>query len=382
MLFLCGFNRSAPISRNHPPAIMLKRSEPRTDVDGTDHVVVYPTIGQLVDGGTSWRIDICGTLYEAGSESRQKRVLLNLLQRAAKVKPNPTEHELFESRIREFIAPTERGKRVALRVGDRVHYLQQKTKRNGRFMGTVKLSAHELNELRVSGDLSGGVLKLHVLSRDGSESKYSVHVHLLDDEGVSVVSDIDDTIKVTNVHSRRLLLESTFLREFESVAGMAALYRQWAAQGAAFHYVSSSPWQLYSPLAKMCDAEGFPWGSFHLRSFRLRDHMLRRFFLIRRKGKAKVIRHLLKTFRRRRFVFVGDSGESDAEIYARLARKFPAQVAGIFIRRLDERPLSSERAAKVFRGLDETIIQTFRCPSELPFDLFPLAHVQPVLVGG
>ena len=91
---------------------MLKQFESRTDVEASDHVVVYPTIGHSVDGGASWRIDVFGTVYEAGSESRQKRMLLRLLQRAAKVRPAETQHELFESRIREFIAPTERWKRV------------------------------------------------------------------------------------------------------------------------------------------------------------------------------------------------------------------------------------------------------------------------------
>lgn len=361
---------------------MPKRVEYRTDLEASDQVVVYPTIGHLVDNGATWRIDISGTVYQAGSESRRTRMLLNLLQRAAKVQPTAAEQELFESRIRKFIAPTERGKQVALRVGDRVYQLQQRTKRNGRFAGTVKLSAHELDELRASGDLCGGVLKLHVLSRDGSESKFFVHAHLLHDEGVSVVSDIDDTIKVTNVHSRRLLLERTFLREFESIDGMSTLYRQWAEQGAAFHYVSSSPWQLYTPLAEMCDASHFPWGSFHLRSFRLRDHMLRRWLLIRRKGKAKVIHSLLKTYPRRRFIFVGDSGEADAEMYGRLARKCPRQVAAIYIRLLDVRPLHEERAAKAFRGLPESGIRLFHSPDELPTDLTRIASADSLLVGG
>jgi Phosphatidate phosphatase APP1, catalytic domain len=356
-------------------ALMIKQVEPRTDVEASDHVVVYPTIGHSVDGGASWRIDFFGTVYEAGSESRRKRLLLQLLQKAAKVQPTEAERMLFESRIRAFIAPTERGKRVALRVGERVYDLQRRTKRNGRFGGTVRLSARELDELRASGDLSGGVLKLQVLSRDGSESKCSVHAHLLHDQGISIVSDIDDTIKVTNVHSRRLMLQTTFLKKFESISGMSPLYRQWSEQGAAFHYVSSSPWQLYSPLAELCDTGEFPWGSFHLRSFRLRDHMLRRLLLIRRKGKAKVIHNLLKKFPRRRFVLVGDSGESDTEMYGRLARKRPGQVAAIYIRVLDERPLDEERTDKAFHGLNGTDIRLFRCPSELPAELDDVACV-------
>lgn len=361
---------------------MLNHIDLRTDVDPTDHVVVYPTIGRSIDGGASWRIDLYGTVYEAGAESRRKRMLLNLLQRVAKVQPSDAQRALFETRIREFIAPTARGKRVALRVGDQVHCLQHRTKRNGRFAGTVRLSARELEELQAGGALNGGVLKLNVLSRDGSESKYSVHAHLLREEGVSIVSDIDDTIKVTNVHSRQLLLESTFLRDFESIDGMAGLYRRWAEQDAAFHYVSSSPWQLYSPLSQMCDAEGFPWGSFHLRSFRLRDHMLRRLLLIRRKGKAKVIYDLLRQFPRRKFVLVGDSGEVDPEMYGRLARKRPNQVAAIYIRVLEPRPMNHERALKAFGGITNTTVKTFRSPSELPTDLSAIAATDSLVVSG
>ena len=46
---------------------MPKRVEYRTDVEASDQVVVYPTIGHLVDDGAAWRIDISGTVYQAGS---------------------------------------------------------------------------------------------------------------------------------------------------------------------------------------------------------------------------------------------------------------------------------------------------------------------------
>lgn len=352
---------------------MLKLVRRETYVKPTDHVVIYPTFGHLTNDGSSWRIEVFGTVYEAGSVNPRKRMLLGLLQRVAKVQPTESQEDLFESRIREFIAPTERGKRVALRVGNQVYHLQKPTKRNGRFAGTVRLSHDELDALQQVGDLADGRLKLDVLSRDGRATKFQMHAHLLNDEGVSVISDIDDTIKVTDVHSRRALLQNTFLREFETIDGMSALYQTWADQGAAFHYVSSSPWQLYASLSEMCEAEGFPGGSFHLRSFRLRDHMLRRLLLIRRKGKAAVIRTLLTTFPRRRFVFVGDSGEKDPEIYGRIARRHPEQVAAIFIRQTGARPIAGERWRRAFHGLPHDACHTFECPSELPTDIEQIA---------
>jgi len=360
---------------------MPQRLAPPSDVSVHDHIVVYPTFGHLAEGGSTWKIDVFGTVYGAGSVSLRKRLLLRLLQRVAKVQPDESQRELFEKRIREFIAPTERGKQVALRLGDQIYPMQHRTRRNGQFRGTIRLTPHQLRTLQDHGGPGQGLLKLQVLGDGGFETEFFVHVHLLHHHGVSVISDIDDTIKLTQIHSRRLLLQNTFLREFEAIAGMAELYQDWAAHGAAFHYVSSSPWQLYASLAEMCERASFPSGSFHLRSFRLRDHMLRRLLLIRRKGKAEVIRSLLKTFPHRRFVFVGDSGEKDPEIYVRAARKRPGQVAAILVRQLGSRPADDERLRRLARGLAPGLVRTFGCPSELPRDLTRLAGRHEVGAG-
>src|SRR6185295_2069331 len=108
--------------------------------------------------------------------------------------------------------------------------------------------------------------------------------YLLPPTGESVISDIDDTLKHSQVACKKTLLANTFLRPYETIPGMAGVFRDWWAEGAAFHYVSSSPWQLYEHLAAHLADEGFPTGSFHLRHFRLRDHLLRRILLLRRSG--------------------------------------------------------------------------------------------------
>ena len=127
-------------------------------------------------------------------------------------------------------------------------------------------------------------------------------------------------------------------------------------KGAAFHYVSSSPWQLYEHLAEHLASEGFPTGSFHLKAFRLRDHLLRRILMLRRSGKLGVIRGLFKMFPQRRFLLVGDSGEHDPEIYRALARRYPQQVAGIFIRQLAGEKDLRRRYARAFRRVDPRLI--------------------------
>lgn len=63
-------------------------------------------------------------------------------------------------------------------------------------------------------------------------------------QGISVISDIDDTVKISNVLSKRLLLKHTFYSYFKPVEGMNELYQKWSEQQCQFHYVSASPWQL------------------------------------------------------------------------------------------------------------------------------------------
>ncbi|MCA9270735.1 MAG: App1 family protein, partial [Planctomycetales bacterium] len=143
----------------------------------------------------------------------------------------------------------------------------------------------------------------------------------------------------------------------------------------AFHYVSSSPWQLYGPLQQLLSSEGFPPGAFHLKNLRFRDPSVLRLVVARRLPKRRTIFTILKTFPQRRFVLVGDSGEKDPEIYGDMARKFPSQVKRIFIRNVAERPLTFSRAEKAFRNLPARLCKVYRESEEIDHPLAECAAV-------
>ena len=191
-------------------------------------------------------------------------------------------------------------------------------------------------------------------------------VWLLDETSVSVISDIDDTIKITEVRDRSATLRNTFLREFQAVAGMAELYQTLARSNrATFHYVSASPWQLYRPLAEFVRDHGFPAGTFHLRDFRIRDGSFLAALLSPEHYKPGVIRPLLERFPQRRFVLVGDSGEKDPEIYGALARQFPDQIAGIWIRDVTGETPAAPRYQQAFTNVPPTRWRVFKEPTEI-----------------
>ena len=148
---------------------------------------------------------------------------------------------------------------------------------------------------------------------------------------------------------------------------MASLYKRWADRGAAFHYVSSSPWQLYSPLVEFLDTAGFPKGSLQLKLFRWKDSGFLDLFSSPEVAKVEILTRLLKTFPKRRFVLIGDSGEKDPEVYGTLARTHRDQVLHIYIRNVTGDKRDAERFRIAFKGVEETRWSLFMNPEKIQF---------------
>lgn len=174
---------------------------------------------------------------------------------------------------------------------------------------------------------------------DNLNREFKGKVFCVPPTGVSVISDIDDTIKVTNSQRKRDLLKNTFLKEFKPVPGMAKLYQKWKStyKNCFFHFVSASPYQLYEELNAFCRSEGFPEeATFHLKTIRPKDKTLFELFADPVEYKLKHIESIIHKYPNRSFLLVGDSGEKDPEIYAEVYRNFPHQVEGIWIRNLSK----------------------------------------------
>ncbi|MFT5523309.1 MAG: phosphatidate phosphatase APP1 [Pirellulaceae bacterium] len=349
--------------------IVIIQKDSVTDISPSQKVVLYPTYGYLVEDGSFWRVSISGRAYEPGGVTFRKRLLLGLLKRFMGADIELLESEVFRHRISGFLAKTVRVKQVVVRIGDELFLLPKKTRRNGEFQATFRIPVERVAQWSKDGIQRRMAIPIEVVTPQGHQDVYRSSIQLIPQTGVSVISDIDDTIKETKVTCRRTMLENTFLRDFRLIDGMLECFEKWASDEVAFHYVSSSPWQLFAPLAGLIGDSGLPEGSIHLRSFRIRDHMLRHVMLLRRGGKSAVIRNIIESFQGRRFILVGDSGEKDADIYAGLARKFPDQIQGIYIRQLADRPMVEERCQRSFRRIPGNKWQVFSCPSELPVQL-------------
>ena len=146
---------------------------------------------------------------------------------------------------------------------------------------------------------------------------------------------------------------------------MADLYRRWSGEGVAFHYVSSSPWQLYEPLDEFLAGSGFPWSTFSLKPVRFRDETLLDLFKKGTETKPRAIEAILDRYPARQFVLVGDSGEQDPEVYAAMMRRRPDQIAKVYIRNVTQESADNARFTTLFADIDRNRWQLFDDPKSL-----------------
>ncbi len=339
---------------------------PVSKLSNDEQIVFYPTSGARVAGGTIWGLEIHGCVYEAEG----RRLTLAAFREALElndVKLSPAETAIFNQRARLFLVDNERGHRVVAHVGTREINLGESAP-NGHFGGTVWMNEAELGLANKPRD--GAPVTIRAKLRAKDQRSFTGEIRLLDDAGVSVISDIDDTIKITEVRDRHAMLRNTFLREFQAVPGMADFYQRLARSNrAAFHYISASPWQLYAPLVDFTRSNGFPAGTFDLKNFRWTDRSFFSLFGDPSTHKLAVIEPLLKRFPKRRFILIGDSGERDPEIYAELAHRYPQQIARILIRDVTGEAASAERYQRGFTGLPPGCWQIFHEPGEIKIAL-------------
>lgn len=339
-------------------------------------VVFFPSLGRQAADGAAWELTVHGWIFEPEISA----ATLDHLRRKLGIGDTdllPDEKVVFGRRAAAFLVDNERGKIIVVRFGDRAFPIPESAA-NGHFAGRVTLSDAEVRPLRTRGDDGQWRIGFRAVMPAGDDRVFAGRVLLLEPAGLSVISDIDDTIKITEVREREAMLRNTFLRPFKVVPGMADAYRVWAKDHkASFHYVTASPWQLYDPLSAFLSESGFPAGTFHMKMFRWKDRSFFSLFGSPREYKIAVIEPLIRSYPARRFILVGDSSEMDPEAYGELARRHPAQVVRVYIRDATGEPLDGERYRSVFAGFPAEAWRIFRKAEEIKDLRLPEAVSRP-----
>ena len=191
-------------------------------------------------------------------------------------------------------------------------------------------------------DLDSGVfgfspITLEIPISDDSES---VRQELLNHSGPAqfvVISDIDDTVIVTDAARTFRMIATTLLGNAltrQIFAGTAELYR--GLQRGTEHgnnpinYVSSSPYNLHGLLKLIFKTNQIPDGAWFLTDWGLDETKWLR--ESHHEHKLAAIREVLTWHPDLPVILIGDSGQADTEIYAEIVRNYPERIAEVLIR--------------------------------------------------
>ncbi|MGM0567055.1 MAG: phosphatase domain-containing protein [Bacteroidota bacterium] len=215
--------------------------------------------------------------------------------------------------------------KLELRVLDKAETIF--TDENGFFQITLPIMANPgLYEYHVTNTLSG--------------ETFTSGLYVYDEESTGVLSDIDDTILLSYVHQKYkmlwlLIAKNALTRNpVPQIKGILNTIKKHnnAVLPSDFFYVSNSEWNLYDFLTDFFQENDLPDGVFMLQRFKknFRDAI----FSSQKKDdhKFESIRLILDLFTKKKFVLVGDNGQRDLEIYARITGLYANRIKAVVIR--------------------------------------------------
>jgi phosphatidate phosphatase APP1 len=234
----------------------------------------------------------------------------------------------------------------------------------GYFSTEVALSGQEMDRAAVNGRIEFESVPL----ASGNPVRYKGHGVVVPPEGVTVITDIDDTIKITNMLDTHEKLANTLYRPFKAVPGMADLFQEWKRRrGGAihFHVVSAGPWQLQPLLSQFFESQRFPDFTWDMRSVDVTEPrvLLRELHPDPYPFKVAAIGAWMRRFPRQHVILLGDSGEKDPEAFARMLAEFPEQIDAICIRDVSGEPRTAARHTRLFGA--NVNVHVFTDPNDL-----------------
>jgi phosphatidate phosphatase APP1 len=201
--------------------------------------------------------------------------------------------------------------------------------------GTVRADRGGVVDARFEVDLPAGwsTVRLAVDGHDGVDFP----VFVVDESATfGVVSDVDDTVMVTALPRPFLAAWNSFVLDEHArtpVAGMAVLYERLvrANPEAPVVYLSTGAWNVVPTLTRFLSRNLYPRGPLLLTDWGPNQE---HWFRSGPEHKRISLERLAREFPGIRWLLIGDDGQHDERIYGDFARRHPAHVRAVAIRRL------------------------------------------------
>jgi len=383
-------NLSQDLQTRHIWHTILDKLTDKFNVDNRhfdkEEMLLFTDVGfQSLDNNNTWQIMVHGWKYQNNQHKDWLGFSTSLwLERLAKnlVNQNDTLYlngSINRDRLRSFFVTDDSNEVITIQIGNKKQLLQ--TDNYGEFYEQIQVINDDIQQQR-----TGDVITYEAIGDDEKNSTGIIRL-IEPRQGISIISDIDDTIKISEVLDKVRLLANTFIFPFKPVPGkyiifnrfslsciigMPDLYQQWQEKNknCTFHYLSGMPDQLYTLTQEFININKFPDGSFHMRHFgwavgSLFDFLHSQSTFIHKMSYLRFF--LLHTIRD--YVLIGDSGEKDPEIYGTITREYPERVRAIFIRAIKGESFDDQRFLDAFQGIPKEKWLIFNDPKQVPIDL-------------
>lgn len=137
-----------------------------------------------------------------------------------------------------------------------------------------------------------------------------------------VISDVDDTLKITNSGSTTQAAWSGLFKK-DVFPGMPEMFRAWSAEGAALHFVTASPSIVRGKITELLAHHKIPAASLRLRGNLLESKL---------KYKLREISKIMDQFPSEDVILVGDDVGKDPEVFEALRAKYGQRILVSYVR--------------------------------------------------
>ncbi|CAF2687553.1 unnamed protein product [Rotaria sp. Silwood2] len=274
-----------------------------------EEMILFPNTGfQRKDG--NWRLNVYGWRFKRSSRNKFLGESSSTLgERIARLLATPEQIVYFNDtfqrdRLKPFMVKGKKDEEILIIIGKNNNFTT-KTDSDGQFRTSFIMSDVDVQKLK-STSKKDQVITYKAVGDNAD--LWEGKIHLLQRYGLSIISDIDDTIKISEVLDKIRLAANTFIHSFRVV------------EDTRMHKINHLRYFIFNSLRKL--------------------------------------------------VLIGDSGEQDPEIYAFVARKYPKRIHKIFIRAVKGETKNDKRFLKAFKDVPREKWLIFTDPiNELPKDL-------------
>jgi phosphatidate phosphatase APP1 len=329
-----------------------------SDIKMNERLVLFPAAAAMGANGTFWRVPIHAWVSVPEKSRIRLASVRALLEARYGLKTEPASEPHLEDTVNLLLADNKRGRTVVVEIAG-TQYTLPPTAPNGHAFLEVQVPVSSVPHASKSATI-------RAVFSPGDPRQASAPVHFLEPKGLSIISDIDDTVKITHVTDRKRMWEATFFKPFMAVPDMASAYQRLTASGSVgVHYVSSSPWHFGATLQDFLARNGFPLSSLSLKHIRLKDRTALNILSPGRVTKPPMIAEILARYPQRMFILIGDSGEDDPEVYAAAYRANADRIVHIAIRNVTGAHRTDARYSKVFSGIPVERWRLFDDPADI-----------------